>query len=217
MCANLKAELKKVNSAEKRLKSLVAQWEDQALAWEERSERACALREEDLAREALARRSECLHERQELLARLSQVETIRRRLEDELKEAIKKDSKNTVMRVAEEIKTVQQELKQAREADNALLASILAEKIEALLGLGREAWKTAFPDEASSYETPSGNSGADSFGRPLVDPYSKEIDVELENLRRRTDGFSSRSFVDDPYGKGIDVELEYIRRSIDRL
>ena len=152
MREGLKGDLEKVKSAEISLKDLVTQSESHASSWEDRAQRACSLGEEDLAREALARRSKCLHERQEFLARLSQVKMLRSQLEKELEEAVKEESQNTVMRVAEEIKAVQQELKQARTTENALLASILEEKIDALLDLGRQAWKVALDRRASCRE-----------------------------------------------------------------
>lgn len=186
MHGNLNVKLEQVKSKEVTLKALVAQAEKFASAWEERSEQACRLGEEDLAREALARRSKYLRERQGFLVQLSQVEMLRGQLEKELEDAVKEDSKNTVRRVAEEIKVVQQELKRAREAENALLASILEERINILLDLGRQAWKAAFPDETSC-QTPPLERDVESFSSPFVDPYSREIDVELENLKRRLD------------------------------
>jgi len=107
-------------------------------------------------------------------------------LEKELHDAIKEDSKNTVLRVAEEIKALQQELKRAQASRNTLLASVLEEKIEALLSLGRKAWDVAFPEEASR-QTPAWEENLDSFYKPFPDLYSKEIDLELENLKRRMD------------------------------
>lgn len=185
MYEDLKTGIKRAKSAERRLNEHITQLENIASKWEDNSVRALRQGEEDLAREALAYRSKYLHQRDELLAQLSQVELARRRLEIELEETVKEYSKNTVMKVAEKIKAVQQELKQAQEAGNALLASILEEKIEALLDLGRQAWRVAFPDEASSYQKPPWEQGADSVSNSFVDPYSKEIDLELENLKRR--------------------------------
>ena len=72
-------------------------------------------------------------------------------------------------------------------AENALLASILEEKIEALLSLGRQAWIDAFPEEAVSHQKPFWEQNMDSFNSPFVDPYSEETDAELENLKRRLD------------------------------
>jgi len=186
MFSDLKADLERIKSAERRIEELMAQLEDQASTWEQRSEQAYALGEEDLAREALARRSGCLKARQELLTRLSQVKMTHSQLEKELHDAIKEDSKNTVLRVAEEIKALQQELKRAQASRNTLLASVLEEKIEALLSLGRKAWDVAFPEEASR-QTPAWEENLDSFYKPFPDLYSKEIDLELENLKRRMD------------------------------
>ncbi len=187
MHKDLETRIEIAKSAERRLKKHITQLENFASAWEDRSALALRKGEEDLAREALAHKLKHLRQREELLAQLSQAELVRSQLEKELKETAKKDSKNIVTRVAEEIKAAQQDLKQAREAENALLASILEEKIEALLDLGRQAWKVAFPDEASSYEKQPWERDSDSFSSSYVDLYSKEIDAELENLKHSLD------------------------------
>lgn len=202
MHEDLKASIETLKSAETRLKEFEGQLENQASTWAERSARAYELGDEDLAREALSRRSGCLRQRQVLLEKLSQTKDTRVILENELKEKITQDAKNTVVRITGEIYAIQQELGAAREAGNDLVAAILEEKIRSLVEQGREAWNVVVPGEAAfsepfmepfdviSHLKKATQEAADTINHlknaaQVVDPYSPEIDAELQNLKRR--------------------------------
>ncbi|MCP9796123.1 PspA/IM30 family protein [Cyanobium sp. Lug-B] len=186
MYEDLISKLERARSSEIRANEQVRQLDSQASDWEERARRALALGEEDLARVAIAQRLKYLQVREELVAKLPEIQSLKIECEENLRRAIEGDSRETVVKVAGEIEKLLEKLQAARAFGDDLLVFIIEEKIEAHLKLGRQAWEVAFPDSPSRQQSPR-NSESGLFGRQVVDSSNKEIDQALEQLKRQTD------------------------------
>lgn len=186
MLEDMKMKLESGKVAEGRIRALITQLEDQASTWAERAELAFRKGCDDLAQEALGRRAECLRHRKELSTRLAESESASATLE----ELLRLEAKETIMSIAREIESTQQDIQGAQTLGNSRLVSLLEERIDDLLEKGRQVWEVAFPgsEPPQAQRSRAWERGAQQPDGPVMDLYSQEIDLELEHLKRKIDG-----------------------------
>lgn len=222
--ADMQADLVKLRQAvanalasQKRIENQAEQAEGQAATWYERAELALKKGEEDLAREALARRKTCTDTATALRAQLeSQAGQV-----DQLKKSLMQlESKIAEARTKKEMLKARAQAAQAQEQLQSAVGSLgtnssmaafeqMEEKVQALEARSQAAAELAGADLESQFAALEG---------------APEVEDELAALKGRLAGTpvagslpAAATPVQPVQVQAVDAELEELRRSIDKL
>lgn len=225
--ADMQSDLVKLRQAvataiasQKRIANQAEQAESQSATWYQRAELALKQGEEDLAREALARRKTCQDTATALSTQLNsqagQVETLKKSLltlESKIAEA---KTKKDMLKARAQAAQAQVQLQSAVGAlgTNTSMAAFerMEEKVEALEARSQAAAELA---------------GADLESQFLALEGGNDVDDELAALKNRLEGGPAAAELPPAHGPApqlapvkvaeVDAELEELKRSIDKL
>jgi phage shock protein A len=214
---NLRKAVANALASQKRIQNQADQAEGQAATWYERAELALKKGEEDLAREALARRKTCTDTatalRTQLQSQAGQVDQLKKslmQLESKIAEA---RTKKEMLKARAQAAQAQEQLQSAVGSlgtNNSMAAfEQMEEKVQALEARSQAAAELAGADLESQFAALEG---------------APEVEDELAALKGRLAGTpvagslpAGSAPVQPVQVQAVDAELEELRRSIDKL
>ncbi|MEN9540402.1 MAG: hypothetical protein RLZZ459_493 [Cyanobacteriota bacterium] len=214
---NLRKAVANALASQKRIQNQADQAEGQAATWYERAELALKKGEEDLAREALARRKTCTDtatalrtQLQSQAGQVDQLKTSLMQLESKIAEA---RTKKEMLKARAQAAQAQEQLQSAVGSlgtNNSMAAfEQMEEKVQALEARSQAAAELAGADLESQFAALEG---------------APEVEDELAALKGRLAGTpvagslpAGSAPVQPVQVQAVDAELEELRRSIDKL
>jgi phage shock protein A len=204
-------------ASQKRIQNQAEQANDQAATWYERAEMALRKGEEDLAREALARRKTCQDTATALTTQLNsqagQVESLKKSLvglEGKIAEA---KTKKDMLKARAQAAKAQEQLQSAVGSLNTTSAMAaferMEEKVEALEARSQAAAELAGSDLESQFAALQG--GDD------VDDALAALKGKISGVQPSLSGTQALPQLESSRNAAIDPELEELKRSIDKL
>jgi len=204
-------------ASQKRIQNQAEQANAQAATWYERAEMALRKGEEDLAREALARRKTCQDTATALTTQLNsqagQVESLKKSLvglEGKIAEA---KTKKDMLKARAQAAKAQEQLQSAVGSLNTTSAMAaferMEEKVEALEARSQAAAELAGSDLESQFAALQG--GDD------VDDALAALKGKISGVQSSLSGTQALPQLESSRNAAIDPELEELKRSIDKL